>query len=191
MNIAPIVTWVFLAIVLIVSWFVFRGMKKKDAEVNRAADDLIQRKADADRQRQIYEDDYQREGRLLKDRVLAELKAVARGDKRSFGPEALNAVKALQTRQGEHPETVAAWAPVLQALNGEIHDPREMQFRLGDLLYPETLENTETLKRQVSDDLEKVTGGVKSRLDPETLEAANALNGIKARDDRIRRQERE
>ena len=40
-NIAPIVTWVFLAIVLIVSWFAFRGMKKKDAEVNRAADDLI------------------------------------------------------------------------------------------------------------------------------------------------------
>ena len=123
--------------------------------------------------------------------MLEELKAIARGEKRSFDPEALNAVKSLQMRQGEHPETVAAWASVIQALNGEIRDPREIQSRLDDLLCPETLEDTEALKRRVTADLEKVSRGLKSRLDPETLEAAKALNEIKARDDRMRRQERE
>ena len=165
-------------------------MKKKDAEENRAADDLIQRKVDADRQRQIYEDDYQREGKLLKDRVLR-IEGHRSGREASFDPEALNAVKSLQMRQGEHPETVAAWASVIQALNGEIRDPREIQSRLDDLLCPETLEDTEALKRRVTADLEKVSRGLKSRLDPETLEAAKALNEIKARDDRMRRQERE
>lgn len=103
----------------------------------------------------------------------------------------MDAVKSLQMRQGEHPETMKAWAPVIQYLNGEIHDPRGIQSRLDDLLYPEALGDIEAPKRRVTDDLEKVSRGLKARLAPEALEAARALNEIRARDDRIRRPERE
>jgi hypothetical protein len=62
-------------------------------------------------------------------------------------------------------------------------------MQLADLLYPETLEDLEALKRLQREGLEKFSRGEKPS--PEHLEAAAALNKIWARDTRRKRQEEE
>jgi hypothetical protein len=102
-------------------------------------------------------------------------------------PEALHAVRALQARQGEHPETLAAWSPLIADLNGEIRDAKAVHVRLNELLHPETLEDVAALQKHVIADLEKVARG--SRPNTEALEAAKVLNDIRTRDARRKREE--
>jgi wobble nucleotide-excising tRNase len=169
----------------------FRQQQERNAELNRTVDEQNKRREEAEERRRIYEENYQREGRVLKDCILADLRAIARGEKVRFGGEALDAAKALQMRQGDHPETWAAWAPLLEDLRAASLDPKAIQTRLDDLLYPETLEDVQTLKKRVMDDLERVSRGEKTRLDPEALDAAKSLNDMQAREARIRREEDE
>ena len=176
-------------IMLVGGWYEFNEQQKKNRELSRAIDERNEREAEAKERYRIYEEKYQREGRALKKRVLDELRAIARGEKRGFDPQALNAAKELRARQGEHPETLRAWAPVMDDLKGEILDPKALQNRIDDLLYPETLEDVEALKKRVRDNLEKLAHG--ERLSPEALEAAKTLNEIKARDTRRKREEKE
>ena len=176
-------------IILVGGWYEFNEKQKKNREINRAIDERNELEAEAKERYRIYDENYQRENRALKKRVLDELKAIARGERLRLDPEALNAAKELGARQGEHPETLQAWAPVMDDLKGEILDPRALQSRIDDLLYPETLEDVEALKKRVRDNLEKLADG--ERLSPEALDAAKALNEIKARDTRRKREEDE
>jgi hypothetical protein len=166
-----------------------RQQHERNDETNRAVEERSKRKEEAEERRRVYEENYQREGRVLKDRILEDLRAIACGEKVRLGNEALDAAKALQMRQGENPKTLAAWAPVLEDLSAASLDPAAMQRRLDDLLYPETLEDVEALKKRVRDDLERISRGEKARLDPEALAAAKSLNEIRARDARIRCEE--
>jgi len=171
--------------------YAFHKQQKRHDEINRAVEEQIKRKAEADERIRIYEEEYQREGKVLKKRVLDDLEAIVRGEKRRLDPEALDATKALQMRQGEHPETLAAWTPLMADLSAEIVDAKAMQMRIDDILYPESLEDVEALKKRVVDDLGRVASGDGSRLDPEALEAAKALNEMRARDARRKHEERE
>jgi hypothetical protein len=59
-----------------------------------------------------------------------------------------------------------------------------MQARLNELLYPESLEDVEALRKRVDTAIRE-----RSLSDPEALEAAKVLNDIRARDARRKRQE--
>jgi hypothetical protein len=153
-------------------------------------DDRDKRKAEAHERYGIYQENYKREEKAIKKRVLDDLKAIGRGEKVRLDPEALDAVEALKRRYGGHPE-VLAWAPLVAELSAEILDPNGAQRRLDDLLYPETLEDVEALNKLVFDDAQKIIRKEKSRLSPEALDATKALNDIRARDERKRREEEE
>jgi hypothetical protein len=154
----------------------------------------------AEERYRIYEENYQREERALRNRVLGGLRAVARGEKVRLDPEAVEAAKKIMERQGvnnpgmsqQAPKIVEVWTTLIDDLSAEIlKDAKAIQNRLDELLYPETLEDVEALKKQVGDDLEKVSRGEKSHLEPETLDAAKALNEIRERDTRRKREEEE
>jgi tripartite-type tricarboxylate transporter receptor subunit TctC len=115
---------VFAVIILAAAWYSLRKIQKRNDEINRAANERNKRKEEAAERSRIYEENYQREGKALKKRVLDDLKAIGRGEKVRLDPETLRAVKALKIRQGEHPETVAAWAPLIDDLNAEIWDAK-------------------------------------------------------------------
>src|SRR5713226_4408827 len=74
----------------------FRQQLEQDAELNRGVDEQNKRREEAEERRRIYEENYQREGRVLKDCILGDLRAIERGEKVRLGGEALDAVKALQ-----------------------------------------------------------------------------------------------
>jgi hypothetical protein len=191
MDMETVLSLLFCFILSIVFWGAFQKMIKRNDEINRSEAGSIKRETEAAERMRIREENRQLEEKALKKRVLDELKAIASGVRRRFEPDALKAVQALQEGQGEHPETVKAWTAVLDDLKTDILDPNEMENRLGELLYPETLEDIDALKSRVRDAFEKVASGAKSRLDPEALDAAKALNAIRARDERRKREERE
>jgi hypothetical protein len=169
---------------------------ERDRERNRADEERIQRQAKAREESRIYNENYRREERALRNRVLADLKAVARGDKRRLDPEAVEAVKKIMERQGlndprlaEDPE-VKAWTALIDDLSAEtLQDAKAIQDRLADLLYPETLEDVEALKKLQSEGIEKISRG--GHPSPENLEAAAALREIWARKERRQREEEE
>ena len=101
----------------------------------------------------------------------------------------MQAAEALCAREGDHPEMVRAWAPVLEDLRKEITDAERMHDRLNDLLYPDALEDIEALKKLADLGLQRVLKGEKAQEFPEGLKAAKALHKIKERDARKRREE--
>lgn len=166
---------IFITIMLVVVWYDFNEQEKKNREISRAVDEENERKAQAEERYRIYQENYQREDRAIKKRVLDELKAIARGEKRRLDPEALNAAKALQARQGEHPKTLQAWAPVMDDLRAEtIKDADAIKRRLNELLYPDNLEDLEALKKRQVDALNKLASGGRPDRE-ETLEVGKAL----------------
>ena len=87
-----------------------------------------------------------------------------------------------------HPEIVKPWTTLINVLSAEtLDDATAIQDRLADLLYPETLQDVEELKRLQSEGLTKISRGEKPS--PEHSEAATALNEIRTRDMRRRREE--
>lgn len=135
---AIIFALVFGAVILAVAWYSLRYVKQKNDVVNRAADKQIQNKAEAGERLRILRERYAQEEKRLRNRLVGDLKAIARGEKKRLGPDALEAAKALQARQGEHPETIAAWWPLMKDLSGEITNPNEICDRLDELLPPTT-----------------------------------------------------
>jgi hypothetical protein len=116
----------------------------------RAIDEQNERKAEREERRRIYEENYQREERALRNRVLDDLKAVARGDKVRLDPEAVEAAKQIMERQGvnnpgasrQASKTVETWTALIDDLSAEtLEDAKAIQERLDELLYPETLED--------------------------------------------------
>jgi hypothetical protein len=187
---------IFISIFVIGAIYALRKQGKKDQEVNRALEERFQREAAAKERSRIYEDNYQREEKALRKGVVDDLKAVARGEKRRLDPEAVEAAKKMMERQGvnnpgmaeKNPEIVKPWTTLINDLSAEtLEDAKAIQDRLADLLYPETLEDVEALKSLQSEGLKKVSLGEKPS--PEHLEAAKALNEIRARDMRRRREE--
>jgi hypothetical protein len=188
-------TLIIVTIVLVVGWYAFNEQQKRDREYSRGIDEENERKGKESFR--IYEENYQREERALRKRVLDDLKAVTRGDKRRLDPEAVEAAKKIMERQGvnpgmaeNYPEIVKPWTALIDDLSAEtLENAKAIQDRLADLLYPETLEDVEALKRLQREGLEKISRGEKPS--PEHLEAAAALNEIRARDTRRKRQEEE
>src|ERR1700722_9578298 len=87
-----------------------------------------------------------------------------------------------------HPEIVKPWTTLINVLSAEtLDDATAIQDRLADLLYPETLQDVEELKRLQSEGLTKISRGEKPS--PEHSEAATALNEIRTREMRRRREE--
>jgi hypothetical protein len=181
----PYSIWVLLALT--------EDERERNRELNRAADEMRERKYAAEERSRIYNENYEREGRILKNRILDDLKAIGRGEKTRLDREAIEATKAIADRQGinnpgvsrQHPEFVA-WSNLIDDLSVHpLKDPKAAHSRLDDLLYPETLEDIQALKKKLSTDEGEL------RVDPEALEAIKALDEITARDMRRRREEAE
>jgi hypothetical protein len=191
-------TLIIATILLVVGWYGFNEQQKKIREYSRAIDEQNERKAKAEEKYRIYEENYQREEKALRKRVLDDLKAVARRDKRRLDSEAVEAAKKIMERQGvnnpgmaeKHPEIVKLWTALIDDLSAEtLEDAKGIQDRLADLLYPETLEDVEALRSLQSEGLKKFSLGKKPNA--EHLDAAKALNEIWARDMRRRIEEEE
>jgi hypothetical protein len=189
---------IFISILVAVAIYEFRKQDRKNQELNRAVDERIQREAAAKERSRIYNENYQREEKALRKRVLDDLKAVTRGDKRRLDPETVEAAKKIMERHGvnnpgmaeNYPEIVKPWTTLIDDLSAEtLKDAKAIQDRFADLLYPQTLEDVEALKSLQSEGLKKILLGEKPN--PEHLDAANALNEIRARDIRRRREEEE
>lgn len=128
----------------------------------------------------------------VKLRILEDLQSIARGKKDRFDPDAIQAVKALGGLQRANPETVAAWATVLDDLQRGKIDAMAMRRRLNELLYPDTLEDMDALKRQVTTNLNEVARARDGRrISSEAREAAKVLNEINRQHAAIRQKERE
>jgi hypothetical protein len=185
-----IISWlIFGALILIAVWYSGRRIQKSNDEINRAVEKRIKEEEDAKERLRIYNENYQREDKALKKRILDGLKAIKRGDRQHLDPDALEAAKALQARQGSG--TIADWWPLMKDLSGEITDPVGIHDRLDELLYPETLENVDDLKRLVVDDFNRSMDRGEAKISPEAMEAGRALNKITQRKLRKQREEHE
>jgi hypothetical protein len=189
---------IFILALVVVAIYEFRKRERKNRELNRAVEERIQREAAAKERSRIYNENYQREEKALRKSVLDDLKAIACGEKRRLDPETMEAAKKIMERQGvnnpgmaeNHPEIVKPWTTLIDDLSAEtLEDAKAIQDRLADLLYPETLEDVEALKTLQSEGLKKISLGEKPN--PEHLDAAKALNEIRARDMQRRREEQE
>jgi hypothetical protein len=164
-------------------------------------EERIQREAaakEAKERLRIYNEDYHREEKALRKRVLDDLKAIARGEKRRVDPETVEAAKKIMERQGvnnpgmaeNHPEIVKPWTTLINDLSAEtLEDAKAIQDRLADLLYPETLEDVEALESLRDEGFTMLSLG--KRMNPEHLDACKALNEIRERGMRRRREEEE
>jgi hypothetical protein len=184
-------TLIIWTILLVGGWYGLNEQQKH----SRAIDEQNERKAKA---KESYRMNYRREERARRKRVLDDLKAVTRGDKRRLDPEAVEAAKKIMERQGvnnpgmaeKHPEIVKPWTALIHDLSAEtLEDAKAVQDRLADLLYPETLEDVEELERVRNEGFEQLSRG--ERMGSEQLEAATALNEIRAREERHQKKEEE
>jgi hypothetical protein len=125
---------IFISMLMVGAIYEFRKQDQKNRELNRTVEERIEREAAAKERSRIYNENYQREEKALRKRVLDGLKA-------------------------------------------------------ADLLYPETLEDVEALKGKIKEELEKISHGESQS--SEYLEAATALNEIRAREMRRCREEEE
>jgi hypothetical protein len=189
MRLETAFTLIFISILVAVAIHEFRKQDRKIRELNRAVDERIQREAAAKERSRICNEIYQREENAMRKCVLDDLKAIARGEMRRLDPETVEAARKIMERQGvnnpgmaeNHPEIVEPWNTLIADLSAEtLADAKATQDRLADLLYPETLEDVEALKRLQSEGLKKISLGEKPN--PEHLDAAKALNEIRARD---------
>ena len=203
--VGPLDGWQLLLGILIAMPFSFWILKATleyhggdDYEINQAAEERLERQHDAAEKYRIYEENYQREGTYLKTCVLDVLKAIARGEKQRLDYGAIEAARKIMERQGinnpgmaeNHPEIVELWTVLIHELCADsLKDPKAIQDRLADLLWPETLEDVDALKRRVKEGLAAVTEGRQARLDRDALEAAKTLNEIRERDARKTREE--
>ena len=138
-----------------------------------------------------YKENYQREGRSLKGRILADLEAITSGERCSFTSEGINAAKALQARHGEHPDTIAAWESLLKGLASETVDPQRVHEQIDDLLYPDTLEDVEALQQIRNEEFRKLTSHEIQRASPEGIKAAQSLARLRERQKRKNKEEHE
>ena len=163
----------------------------------RDTEEYIERKAAAEERSRVYNENYEREEKALRKCVADGLKTVARGDRQRLDFEAVEAAKRIMERQGvnnpgmaeNYPEIVT-WTALIHDLSADrLEDPKAIHDRLADLLWPETLEDVDALKRRVKEGLAEVTEGRQARLDRDALEAAKTLNEIRERDARKKREE--
>lgn len=198
MSLETAIYLIFLSMLVVTAIYAFRKQELKNQELSRAVEERIQREAAAKERSRIYNENYQREEKLLRKRVLDDLKAIARGEKRRLDPETVEAAKKIMDRQGvnnpgmaeNHPEIVKPWVTLIDDLSAQtLEDAKAIQDRLADLLYPETLEDAGVLKSLQSEGLKKISLGEKPN--PAHLDAAKALNEIRARDMLRRREEEE
>jgi hypothetical protein len=80
---------IFISILVVGAVYEFRKQDRKNRELNRAVEERIQREAAAKERSRIYNENYQREEKALRKRVVDDLKAIAHGDKRRLDPEAV------------------------------------------------------------------------------------------------------
>lgn len=180
-------------LVLIAVIFVLDVGKRTAAneKINREEEERRKKREEAQERVRAYEELYASVGKGLKKTLLEDLEAIAPGEKGRLSTSAMQAAEALCAREGNHPETVSAWAPVLEDLRKEITDAEQMHDRMNDLLYPDALEDAEALKKPADLGLQRVLKGEKAQEFPEGLRAAKALHKIKERDALKRREEYE
>jgi hypothetical protein len=179
--------WALMAVVTAsVGYSLWKGQRENE-KINRAVEEQIRREAESKERLAAYRETRRRERKSLKTLILDEFKLIRRGDKRALGSEALEAVLALGEQEGNHPETLNEWRPVIECLKGEITDADAARRLLDDLLYPETLEDVEELQKCVRDGLERA--GVTGQIDTSVDDAVQALREVSARDARKKREE--
>ena len=173
---------------LIVSIFLrdFHKSKKAADEMNRAVEARFKLQAERKERGRVSEENYRRQGKLLKKTVLDALQSIERGERRGLDFEAIEAVIALRARDGDHPEIKNAWDPIMEELKGEIVDGTAMRDRINDLLYPDALEDVEALKSTIFNGLNEDWRAALS--DREFIEANATIRKINARDARIKQQ---
>jgi hypothetical protein len=154
MSLETALTLIFISIFIGVAIYEFRKQTRESREINRAVEERNQQKAAAEERLRIYKENYYREGKALRERVLDDLRAIARGEKRRLDPEAVEAAKKIMERQGvnnpgmaeNHPEIVEQWTTLINDLSAEtLEDAKAIQNRFADLLLPETLKELEAL----------------------------------------------
>jgi hypothetical protein len=147
----------------------------------------------AEEELRAYEENYQREGNVLKRRILEELKAISRGECDQFTPEGVQAAKALQERHGDHPETLAEWAPLLNSLSSRISNAEEIHTHFDELLYPDALQREDMTALQKIVDNEREKSSKKKQIHPfgiEARKAGEALRPIKERYEKVEQNKR-
>jgi hypothetical protein len=132
-----------------------------------------------------------REERDLKNRILEDLSAIARQERSSFTPEGRGAANALQERHGNHPDTLAEWAPLLKHLASDTVDPQKIHEQIDDLLYPDTLEDVETLQQIWNEEFRMLTSHEIKRFSPDGIKATQALARLRERQKRKNQEEHE
>jgi len=162
---------------------------RESEKLSRAFDEQIRREAESQERLAAYREARRRERSDLKKLILDDLKLIRRGEKGALGPEAFEAVIALKREEGDHPETLNAWEPLIESLKCEILDTDAAQRLLDDLLYPDALEDEEELTHRISDGLDRATHS--GQIEPAVTEAIQGLRRLKDRDVRKVREERE
>jgi hypothetical protein len=165
----------------------FWKMMRENQEINRASEERFKREVEAKERYAAYLEDRHSKLNNLKRLILDDFKLIRRGEKRSLDPEALDAVIGLKEQQGDHPDTLNAWHPVIESLKGEISDADAAQKLLDNLLYPDALEDAEELKQRIINGLNRAADT--NQIDATVLEAAQALRKIEVRDARKKREE--
>lgn len=196
MSLETALSLIFISILVVVAIYEFRKQERKNRELNRAVEEHIQWEAAAEERSRIYNENYQREEKALRKRVVDGLKAIAHGEKRRLDPETVEAAKKIMERQGVNnpgmaePEIVEPWTTLIDDLSAEtLEDAKAIKDRLAELLYPEHLDDVEALENKLREGIEKLSPG--ERLSFEYLEAATTLSEIRERDMRRHREKEE
>jgi hypothetical protein len=187
-TISQLVLWAFIAAACAYAWHSMRKGWRESEKINRAVDEENRRKAESQEGLAAYWEARRRERNDLKKLILGDLKLIRRGEKRALGPKAVDALFALRKQDGDHPDTLKEWEPVVEGLKGEILDANAAQRLLDDRLYPDALEDEEELTQRIVDGLNRAAGDG-NRVEAEVFEAMQALGGLKRRDARKKREE--
>lgn len=160
----------------------------KDENISRYLDEQAKRKEEGEKRWSEYNETREYIGKAVKRCLLEEIQEISDGKRLRISPHGLRAAAALASREG-HPDLAKAWAHLLEELGNDITNPQELHERINDLLYPETLEDVDALKRLVIQSVERATHGQK--LSEEVFAANESLRRIRERDARKRQEERE
>jgi hypothetical protein len=188
-TVSEIAYWGILGGFIAYVWYSLASRQRESEKYSRAIDEQSRLKEESNERWNAHVAERRRVLNNLKRSILDDFDLIKHGEKRSLGPEAFDAVITLRDEQGEHPDTLNTWEPVIEKLRGEISDADAAQELLDDLLYPDALQDAEELKQRIIKGFDRAAGS--SHIDPAVLEAAQALRKIEARDARKKREERE
>lgn len=147
MDLDAIVALSIITVLGAIAIYEFAERRKEIAERHRIVNQQFSEKEEARERRRAYLESYQRQVAANKKRLLDNLIAITRGTKSRIDAEALKAANDLREREGD-PTTQEGWALIIKDLQAPIVNVPSLRDRINDLLYPETLEDIDELKRK-------------------------------------------